>query len=90
MKKTAIFILALFLAAVLLCLLCGCSSGRVVQHDWDRLIQIEDYRDCVIYADTKTGVEYLRQRGGDGLAPVLNPDGSAVTAPNFDAEEGEH
>lgn len=87
MKKTAIFILALFLAAVLLCLLCGCSSGRVVQHDWDRLIQIEDYRDCVIYADTKTGVEYLRKRGADGLAPVLNQDGSVVTAPNFDAEE---
>lgn len=87
MKKTAIFILGLFLAAVLLCLLCGCQSGRVVQHDWDRLIQIEDYRDCVIYADTKAGVEYFRQRNAYGLTPVLNPDGSAVTAPNFDARE---
>ena len=61
MKKLAIFIIALFLAAVLLCLLCGCSSqsDRTVQHDWNRLMLIERYKDYDVHADTETGVEYL-------------------------------
>lgn len=90
MNKLAIFILALFLAAVLLCLLCGCSSGeRVAQHDWDRLMLIERYKDFDVYADTQTGVEYLVHPYNHcyGIAPVLNPDGSPILAPNFDARE---
>ena len=83
--------LAIFLAAVLLCLLCGCSSqsDRTVQHDWNRLILIERYKDFDVCADTETGVEYLVHPDGYfyGIAPVLNPDGTPVLAPNFDARE---
>lgn len=89
MKKLAIFILTLFLVAVLLCLLCGCSDGRTVQHDWNRLMLIERYKDFDVYADTQTGVEYLVHPYNHlyGIAPVLNPDGTPVLAPNFDARE---
>lgn len=88
MKKIAIALLALLLFAVLLC---GCSfkSGGVERQDYARLLKIEEYSDCVICVDTKTGCEYLipHTRGWSGMVPVLNPDGTPVLAPNFDARE---
>lgn len=90
MKKTAIFTLALFLAAVLLC---GCGKVDTPDNGHDnRFMFLNDdgtidgnvYLHVVV--DTKTGVEYVWSARGF-MCPIIDSYGNPYIYPAFDARE---
>lgn len=91
LSKVLKAITALLAVALLIILLstCGTAKSNESKHEYARLMCIERYDDVSIYADTRTGVEYIVCPYKDyyGIAPVLNSDGTPVLAPNFDARE---
>ena len=87
LSKALRAIAALLAVVLLIILLSSCVTAK--GNGYARLMLIERYDDVSIYADTRTGVEYIVYcKGyGYGIAPVLNADGTPVLAPNFDARE---
>ena len=88
MKKAAIFILALFLAAVLLCLLCGC--GKTADTDapdghGKRFQTIYTDWNLNVLVDMETGVEYMRF--ANRIQPLIDSYGKPYLYPAFDARE---
>lgn len=83
MKKIAIAMLVLLLIAILLC---SCTAQKPIKtHDVDRFMLVEEFKDCQIYADLQTGVEWI-QRGG-AFAPAVDSYGRPLLWPGFDARE---
>ena len=48
---------------------------------------LADHADCEIYVDVQTGVEYVRFRGGNAIAPLINSYGAPLIYPGFDGRE---
>ena len=81
--KTLKVIALILLLFVILSLLCSCGKEQLP----DRFLKISDHADCEIYVDVQTGVEYVRFRGGNAIAPLFNSYGAPLIYPGFDGRE---
>ena len=75
-------ILMLFLILVLLC---SCVSSAKT-HDANRFMLVERYRDCNVYVDLQTGVEWI-EKTPYTFAPAIDGYGRPMLWPGFDAME---
>ena len=80
--KAIALILLLFLILVLLC---SCASSAKT-HDANRFMLVERYRDCNVYVDLQTGVEWI-EKTPYTFAPAIDGYGRPMLWPGFDAME---
>lgn len=75
-------ILMLFLILVLLC---SCVKPAKA-YDANRFMLVEVYRDCNVYVDLQTGVEWI-EKNTYTFAPAIDGYGRPMLWPGFDAME---
>ena len=75
-------ILMLFLILVLLC---SCASSAKT-HDANRFMLVETFRDCNVYVDLQTGVEWIESTPHT-FTPAIDCYGRPLLWPGFDAME---
>lgn len=75
-------ILMLFLILVLLC---SCVIPAKA-YDTNRFMLVEGYRDCNVYVDLQTGVEWI-EKTPYTFAPAIDGYGRPMLWPGFDAME---
>jgi hypothetical protein len=80
--KTAVTVLLLFL---IVALLTSCAPQTVKKHNTERFMIVETFRDCAVYVDLQTGVEWILR--GDAFAPAVDSYGRPLLWPAFDARE---
>ena len=80
--KVIAMILMLF---ILFTLLCSCARP-VKTHDVNRFMPVESFRDCNVYVDLQTGVEWI-ERTPHTFAPAIDCYGRPLLWPGFDAME---
>lgn len=80
--KVIAMILMLF---ILFTLLCSCARP-VKTHDVNRFMLVESFRDCNVYVDLQTGVEWI-EKNTYTFAPAIDGYGRPMLWPGFDAME---
>ena len=81
-EKPLRIIAIVLLLFLIVALLCSCGRKKLP----DRFMKIADYRDCRVYVDTQTGVEYVGNRAG-GISPLFDTYGAPLIFHGFDARE---
>ena len=71
-------VIAIAMLALLIITLCGCENRAAAEtNSSDRMRILADGPTYMIYADTLTGVQYLRVYGG-GLCMMVDADGKPL------------
>lgn len=80
--KAAVTVL---LVLLIVALLTSCTPSSVKTHDTERFMRVETFRDCAVYVDLQTGVEWIQR--GEAFAPAIDSYGRPLLWPAFDARE---
>ena len=78
--RAAVMVLLLFL---IVALLTSCTPGTIKKHNTARFMLVETFRDCAVYVDLQTGVEWIQR--GDAFAPAVDSYGRPLLWQAFDA-----